>query len=158
MKIVITSQGDSLESLIDPRFGRANYFVFFDTETQEYEIEKNPYMEAPHGAGIQTSQYVLSKGVKAVITGQVGPNSWQVLSSAGIPIYAVKGGSVKEAVELFNNNKLEPISSPTGMGGFPGYGYPGFSSQEVESLKMQREYIKMQLQWIRERIERLEKE
>lgn len=34
MLICITAQGDNLDSEIDPRFGRCNYFIFYDTETK----------------------------------------------------------------------------------------------------------------------------
>ena len=33
MKIVITAKGEGLDSELDPRFGRAQYFIVMDTET-----------------------------------------------------------------------------------------------------------------------------
>ncbi len=33
MKIAITSEGNSLNSLIDPRFGRCAFFAIYDTDT-----------------------------------------------------------------------------------------------------------------------------
>ena len=61
MKICITSQGKNLESEIDPRFGRCKYFIFYDTETNQYEVVENPWREAPKGAGNQAAQFVASK-------------------------------------------------------------------------------------------------
>ncbi len=175
MKILITALEKSLDSQVDPRFGRANYFVFYDTETDKYEIEQNPNIGIPHGAGIQSSQYVISRGVKTIITGNVGPNAWQVLSQAGIKVFSVQDITVREAVELFKANRLQETSSATaGMhAGYCGYspggaGYspqyspgPGYYSQagfegELEFLKMQREMIKQQLEWIRRRIKEIE--
>jgi predicted Fe-Mo cluster-binding NifX family protein len=34
MKLAITSEGEGLQSLVDPRFGRARFFVVTDAETQ----------------------------------------------------------------------------------------------------------------------------
>ena len=41
MKIAISSQGENLNSMVDPRFGRAAQFVLFDTETASYETISN---------------------------------------------------------------------------------------------------------------------
>ena len=42
MKICITSQGDTLDSPVDPRFGRCQYFSIVETETMEHESIRNP--------------------------------------------------------------------------------------------------------------------
>jgi predicted Fe-Mo cluster-binding NifX family protein len=41
MKVCITSQGDTLEASVDPRFGRCQYFIFIDTETDSFEAIAN---------------------------------------------------------------------------------------------------------------------
>ncbi len=41
MKIAVTSQGDTLDSQLDPRFGRAAFFIVVDTETLEFEAFDN---------------------------------------------------------------------------------------------------------------------
>jgi len=46
MKICIKSQGKDLESEIDPRFGRCKYFIFYDTDTMQYEAVENQWKEA----------------------------------------------------------------------------------------------------------------
>jgi predicted Fe-Mo cluster-binding NifX family protein len=41
MKIAVTSQGENLTSLIDPRFGRAAYIIIVDTATMRFESNNN---------------------------------------------------------------------------------------------------------------------
>lgn len=91
MKICITSSGENLNSDIDPRFGRCNFFIFYDTDTKQYEAVENSWKEASGGAGIQASQFVIQKGVKKVFTGRVGANAEMVLRKAGIEIVEASG-------------------------------------------------------------------
>jgi Uncharacterized conserved protein len=86
MKICITSEGKTLDSKVDPRFGRCQNFIFFETDTGKFEAQENPSAQFQGGAGIQSGQLVVTKGVKAVLTGNVGPNAHQVLSAAGISV------------------------------------------------------------------------
>lgn len=84
MKIALTSTGETLESQIDPRFGRCAYFIIVDTDTMDFEVAPNQFAMAAQGAGIQASQFIIGKGVKKVVSGEFGPNSAETLSSAGI--------------------------------------------------------------------------
>jgi predicted Fe-Mo cluster-binding NifX family protein len=113
MKICVTSQGDNLNTEIDPRFGRANYFLIVDTDNMEIESLKNPYTQAGGGAGIQAAQLVANKNVGAVITGNIGPNSFQVLTEAGLSIISGVSGSVKSAIEKYKNGELKSVENPT---------------------------------------------
>lgn len=113
MQICITSQGDNLESEIDPRFGRAAYFIIINTDNMESESIQNPYIQAGGGAGIQAAQFVANKEVKAVITGNIGPNSFQVLKEAGLSVISGVSGSVKSAIEKYKNGELKSVENPT---------------------------------------------
>jgi len=109
-KICVTATGPSLDAPVDPRFGRCAYFLIIDVdELRLLEAIQNPAVTAPGGAGIQSAQLVVSKGVEAVITGNVGPNAFQVLSAARIPIYTGNFRSVREAVEAYRSGKLQPM-------------------------------------------------
>ncbi len=76
MKICITSQGDNLDSQVDPRFGRCQYFIIADTDSLEFEAVKNPSIEAMGGAGGQSGQFIVVKKGKAGLTGKVCPNAF----------------------------------------------------------------------------------
>jgi predicted Fe-Mo cluster-binding NifX family protein len=113
MKICITSQGDNLDADVDPRFGRCKYFIFVDTDTLEFEATQNPNLEAMGGAGIQSGQLVAGRQVKAVMTGNVGPNAFQTLQAAGIDIITGVSGTVKEAIEKYKKGEVKPSQSPS---------------------------------------------
>ena len=65
MKICISSDGNSLESKLDPRFGRAKYFIIANIETMEYEVLENPGASAGGGAGVTAGQLIVEQGVSA---------------------------------------------------------------------------------------------
>jgi len=113
MKICVTSEGSNLDSKVDPRFGRCQYFIIADTDTLEFEAIVNPNIESMGGAGIQSAQLVASKKVKAIITGNVGPNAFQTLQAAGIEVFTGASGVVKEAVEKYKKGEFKAVSGPS---------------------------------------------
>jgi len=113
MKICITSEGKTLDSKVDLRFGRCQNFIFFDTDTGNFEAQENASAQFQGGAGIQSGQLLVSKGVKAVLTGNIGPNAHQVLSAAGISIFTGVSGTVKEAIDNFKNGKYKAADAPS---------------------------------------------
>jgi predicted Fe-Mo cluster-binding NifX family protein len=127
MKIAISATGKDLDSQIDPRFGRCQYFIFLDPETMEFEAAENQGSAAMGGAGVQAAQLVAQKGVNALITGNLGPNAASALSASRIKVYLVPGGTVKEVAEAYKSGTLKEVSGSTvpshfGMGGGRGMG------------------------------------
>ena len=118
MKVAVSSTGGSLESAVDPRFGRCSVFLIVDTETMKYQAVPNSSIGAAHGAGIGAAQSVAQHGVKAVLTGHVGPNAHMALSQAGISVYTGEAGTVEAAVNQFKSGALREASSPTVGGHF----------------------------------------
>jgi predicted Fe-Mo cluster-binding NifX family protein len=121
MKICVSATANSLDAPVDPRFGRCQYFLIVDSETMQFEAVPNMASGAMGGAGIQAAQIIASKGVKVLITGNVGPNAFQALSAAGIQIITGAYGTVREAVEKYKKGELKGISAPT-VGGHFGMG------------------------------------
>ncbi len=113
MKICITSEGKTLDSRVDERFGRCQHFIFFETDTGNFEAQENASAQFQGGAGIQSGQLMVSKGVKAVLTGNVGPNAHQVLSAAGINVFTGVSGTVKEAIDGYKNGQYKATDTPS---------------------------------------------
>lgn len=107
MKIAITSIGKDLESKIDPRFGRCQYFIVLDPETMEFTAHDNSGVTQRGGAGPVAVKTISDLGAEAVITGNVGPNAFDALSSAGIEAFIGASGTVNEAVEKWKKRELE---------------------------------------------------
>jgi predicted Fe-Mo cluster-binding NifX family protein len=127
MKAVVSSTGNTIDAPVSPVFGRCAYFVFVDTDTMEATAEPNAASGAPGGAGIQAAQSVVRGGAEVVLSGNLGPNAMQVLSSAGIPVYPVRGGTVREAVEALKTGTLSTAAAPTVASDY-GRGGGGFRS------------------------------
>lgn len=107
MKIAITSTGKDLESKIDPRFGRCQYFIVLDPETMEFTAHDNSGVMQRGGAGPIAVKTLSDLGAEIVITGNVGPNAFDALNSAGIKAYIGASGTIKEALEQWKNGELD---------------------------------------------------
>jgi len=111
MMAAITSQGRDLNSPVDPRFGRAKYFVVVNTETGDSTAHDNSQnLNAVQGAGIQAGRNVVDLNVQAVITGNVGPKAFATLQAGGVKIYIGASGTVAEALEKFKAGQLDGVS------------------------------------------------
>ena len=107
MRIAVTAQGRDLGAPVDPRFGRAKFFVAVDAETGEVSAVDNAQnLNAAQGAGIQAGRNVVELGVKAVITGHVGPKAFTTLQAGGVAVYTGATGTVADAIEQFKAGKL----------------------------------------------------
>jgi predicted Fe-Mo cluster-binding NifX family protein len=110
MKVVISATGDTLTANVDRQFGRCPWFLFVDTESLKYEAVRNESADAASGAGTACAQLALEKEVVAVISGQVGPNAYEVLNQSGIMIFLVPQAiSAREAIDQYKSNKLRQM-------------------------------------------------
>lgn len=111
MKVAVTSQGPDIKSEVDPRFGRAKWFVIVDTETGETtSFDNREGMEAMSGAGVQSAARISRLDVEFVLTGHCGPNAFRTLTEAGIEVVTSVKGTVEEAIERLKQGELSPSS------------------------------------------------
>jgi len=117
MKIVISAQGPDLEAQVDPRFGRAAYFLLVNPESMEYEVLANGQnVQATQGAGIQAAALIARQRPRALLTGNCGPKAYHTLLAAGIAVFLGVAGSVREAVQKFCAGTLTPARGPNVTG------------------------------------------
>ena len=109
MKIAFTTKGTSWDSMMDPRFGRTEFFLIYDEEKKEFIHFDNRAIEnEAHGAGPRTAQKLFELGADILITGNgPGGNAASVLGNSGVKIYIGAGQlTVKEAFDAYKNNEL----------------------------------------------------
>ena len=112
MKITFSTSGETLDSPLDARFGRAPKFLVYDLDSETFEVVDNQQnLNATQGAGIQSAETVARLGVNSLVTGHCGPKAFRVLQAAGIRIYNTSAATVTEALDQYHGGKLAEASS-----------------------------------------------
>jgi predicted Fe-Mo cluster-binding NifX family protein len=120
MKIAVSATGQTLDSNVDPRFGRCPYFLIVNPATLEFDAIANANADVGGGAGISSAQLMAEKGVSVVLTGNCGPNAYRVFGGAGIQVVTGVTGSVSQAVQQFTAGSLKTVSSAQASPRFSG--------------------------------------
>lgn len=131
MKIAVTSTGPTLDDQVEARFGRCAYFLIGDPDSMHFEAVENPNIALGGGAGIQSAQLMAETGVSHILTGNCGPNAFDVFGQAGVQVIVGMSGAVREAVERFKAGQFTQaeaanVQSHFGTGAGPGMGTGGF--------------------------------
>lgn len=109
MKIAVSATGTDLSADVDPRFGRAVYFIVIDSETMALEaIENTQNFNLPQGAGIQAAKTVINSGATVLLTGNCGPKAFKVLNQTGVDVIVNVKGNVEKAVSAYIRGDLKP--------------------------------------------------
>jgi predicted Fe-Mo cluster-binding NifX family protein len=107
MKIAISSQGTTPASAVDPRLGRASFFLVTADDGATWQVlDHSATAASAQGAGIQTAQKLLDAGIEAVLTRHIGPKAFAVLQGSGMHMYGDAQGTVSETLEAFRQGRL----------------------------------------------------
>lgn len=113
MKIAVTAMGPTMDSPLDPRFGRARYILIVDDASGRIEVmdnEKN--MQSFKGAGIQAATGIIDRGAQVLLTGYCGPNAFRTLTAGEVRVVQDVTGTVREAVTRFGEGSLVYSEEP----------------------------------------------
>ncbi|WP_353893655.1 NifB/NifX family molybdenum-iron cluster-binding protein [Proteinivorax hydrogeniformans] len=109
MKIVMPMEEKSLKGSVCDSFGRAPYFLIYDTETKNENFFESVASRTQGGAGVMTAQIITDKKVDAVITPRCGEKAANVLKAAKIEIFKSNSPIAQENIESFQENKLNKL-------------------------------------------------
>lgn len=111
MKIALSSKGKDLNSQMDLRFGRAEYFIIYDLDSGEFQAIKNKGYSASGGAGIASAQQLIDQAADIIVSGNFGPNAYELLGDSGIQMYKGSKSSIGELIASYKIDKLEEIKT-----------------------------------------------
>ncbi len=106
MKIAIPVNGRTMEEGICQSFGRAPYFLIYDTEDSKTTFIDNNAVASQGGAGIKAAQLIVDNGAEALITPRCGENAAAVLKIGQVQIYSSIEGSIEDNLMAFKDRKL----------------------------------------------------
>jgi len=109
VKIALPVENNMADSNISPSFGRAPYFLIYDSDTDESIYVNNTAAASQGGAGIKAAQAVIDLGAQALITPRCGENAAQVIKIAGIEMYKSQGLSAAANIAAYKANTLSPL-------------------------------------------------
>jgi len=120
MKIAVSATSNDLDGDVDQRFGRCKFFLLIESENMDFNVIENKSIMASGGAGIKAAETIVNNGAEILITGNVGPNAFQTLSTGGIRIFTGASGSITESLEKYKNGELKEtenanVGSHSGM-------------------------------------------
>ncbi|NMA84014.1 MAG: diguanylate cyclase [Epulopiscium sp.] len=120
MRIAMSATGKTKDDLLDVRFGRCNYFLIYDTESEEIEVIENQGQVSGGGAGIVAAQQLINEKVDMLITGNLGPNAFAIMDKANIKVYQSESMPISSVLGKHDKGELKELKeagpSHYGMG------------------------------------------
>ncbi len=98
MRIVVISEGETLESEVAEDFGHAPFFLVVDSDTLDYHVIENEFADSPEGAGVAVAKAITTLRPDAVITGGIGMHGLDILRKANIFVSYDEEGTVEQCI------------------------------------------------------------
>jgi predicted Fe-Mo cluster-binding NifX family protein len=72
MIIAIAANENHLKAIVDPHFGRCDWYCIYNTETRKSFFIENPVRHSQEKAGCDAADLLIGKGIKMVVAGRFG--------------------------------------------------------------------------------------
>ena len=112
MKIAISATGKGLDSNIDVKFERCNFFLIIHLGKNSLMPIENKTKNRPQEIGNAIGKLIAKEEINSVIAADIGPSAFDIFKQHGIRIYQAKG-IVEDAIKLYKNGKLTELTKPT---------------------------------------------
>lgn len=109
MLIIIGSDGNNLESPIAKRFGHAEYFIQYNTETKSFEA----FVNNEEGHNHDNLQEFLDNGIEVFIVGNIGPHAFKIINTPKSKVFLARKMTVQESIEKFLKDELKQLTEST---------------------------------------------
>jgi len=112
VKVCVPTMGNrGLNEQIGEHFGRVPTYTIVNTDTGEAEVLPNTSM---HMGGVGYAPEIMAKaGVDVMVCSGLGQRAIGMFEEAGIMVYVGAQGTVKDAVQLWKEGKLQPATDET---------------------------------------------
>jgi cation diffusion facilitator family transporter len=109
-------EGKDLKAEISDHFGRAERFIFIETDNKKVEnfyTKENPHKREDVRAGLKASLFVVEDKVDSIVTKEMGPVSLHTLRDNIVDVYLAEDGTVQNSLDLLFENKLKLLKEAT---------------------------------------------
>jgi len=107
MIIAIPTDHNHLDTTVCISFGRAPYFLIYNSSVDSYDFIENPARQSQGGAGVKAAQTLVDAHATVLITPRCGENAAEIFNAADVKIYRASGQSVAENITSFKNDQLK---------------------------------------------------
>ena len=120
MRVCFPVQADNgMDSMVYNHFGSAAAFIIVDTEQEGAAAVNNSDIHHEHGA-CNPIMALGSSRVDAVVVGGIGAGALRKLNADGIRVYRSMEPTVKNNLDLLNENRLPELTLDHTCGGHQG--------------------------------------
>jgi predicted Fe-Mo cluster-binding NifX family protein len=119
MKIAIPVDENNAKTGVCISYGRAPFFLIYDTETKTTDFIVNTAADSPGGAGIKAAQMIVDSKAEVLLTPRCGENAAEVITAGGIKMFKTTGSSALDNVNAYLDGKLTSLDNV----------HPGFHHQ-----------------------------
>lgn len=109
MKIVLPVDESNAETPVCSSFGRAPYFLVYETDSEESLFMDNGAIASQGGAGVKAAQCIVDNNADVLLTPRCGENAAAVITAADIQIYRTDSGSAMDNIRAFLAGRLSPL-------------------------------------------------
>ncbi len=110
MKIAVPVDHANDQTSVCVSFGRAPYFMIFDSHSRVAKYIDNSAVASQGGAGIKAAQTIVDQKADVLLTPRCGENAAEVLKGANILIYKAGASLALGEVRAYLDGKLTPLS------------------------------------------------